>query len=241
MIEFFQETKLFIHFIFELLAAVAGTLYWKKSPYIAPELKLFIFYLFYIVLVEFYAFIPIYAWVNDYEVLGFYKDSVFRRNVWIGNFNQIIYALCFSQLFIRNLSNARIRRNLNLILIILIIGSIIRFITSGEFFYSADLYVRTLLTFFVLVCIGYFYFELLKSDRVLHFHRGIKFFISVGLILWSLCVLPLDIYDDFFSLENPYFMKVDTVVMRYANVFLYSMYIVGFYVDYRNKCIRERL
>ena len=80
MLDFFLETKLHFGFMFEVLAAIAGLLYIKKSSYVAPEIKLFVFYLLYIVLVEFYAFIPIYAWVHDYEVLSFYEDSVFRRN-----------------------------------------------------------------------------------------------------------------------------------------------------------------
>lgn len=235
MIEFLLETKLFVGFLFELLAAVTGYLYLKKSTYVAPEIKFFIFYLFYIVVIEFYAFIPIYAWVHDYNVLSFYEDSVFRRNAWVGNLNLIIYLISFSQIFIRNLENKFLRKNLKLILVILVIGSILRFLTSGEFFSSPDLYVRSIQTFFVLICIGFFYFELLKSNRMLQFHKDIKFYISAGVILWSLCVFPLDIYGDFFTLENPYFIKVDTAVMRYANIFLYSLYSLGFYIDYMAK------
>lgn len=239
MIEFLLESKLYLGFIFEVLAAVSGFLYLKKTRHTLPEIKVFIYYLFYIVIIEFYLFIPIYAWVNDYKVLGFYEHSVFRRSLWVGNLNQVIYAICFSQIFIRSLSNHRLRKRLFTILFMVVGFSVIRFITSGDFFHSADLYVRTLQTFFVLICIGYYYFEVLKTDRVLRFHRNIKFYISVGVILWSLCVFPLDIYNDFFNLRNPYFIKVDTAITQYANVFLYSIYCLGFYIDYRKNINRE--
>lgn len=235
MLDFFLETKLYFGFMFEVLAAIAGLLYLKKSTSVAPEIKLFIFYLLYIVIVEFYAFIPIYAWVHDYEVLSFYEDSVFRRNIWINNINVIVYAASFSQIFIRNLNNSRSRRYLTAFLFLFIFSSILRHLSSGNFFESIDIYIRIVQTFFVLICIGFYYLEILKSERVLYFHRDIKFYISVGVILWSLCVFPLDIYAEYFSLENPYFIQVDTAIMRYANVFLYSLYSLGFYVDYRSK------
>ena len=235
MIEFLQESKLYVGFIFEVLAAIAGFLYLKKSPFIAPEIKVFIFYLFYIVIIEFYAFIPIYAWINNYEVLSFYEDSLFRRNIWYTNVNLLVYAVCFSQIFIRSLRNKKTRKNLFILLTILVFGSIIRYIISGEFFEKGDIYVGVAETFFVLVCVGYYYFDILRSDRILNFQKDIKFYISVGVVLWSLCVYPLAIYDDYFSLRNPFFMEVNMTVMRYANVFLYSVYIIGFYVDFKNK------
>lgn len=233
MIEFLLESKLYIGFIFEVIATIAGFLYLKKSPNVAPEIRVFIYYLLYIVIVEFYTFIPIYAWVHDYEVLSFYEDSVFRRSLWISNINVIVYGVCFSQVFIRSLKNMKLRAYLILFLYLFVAGSILRHFTSAGFFNSTDIYIRLVQTFFVLICIGFYYVELLKSDRVLYFHRDIKFYISVGVILWSLCVFPLDIYDDFFSLENPYFIEVNSSVIRYANVFLYSIYTIGFYMDYR--------
>ncbi|TBW26693.1 hypothetical protein [Gramella sp. KN1008] len=235
MIEFLQESKLYLGFTFEVLAAFAGFLYLKKSPYVSPEIKFFILYLFYIVLAEFYTFIPIYAWVHDYEVLSFYENSVFRRSQWLGNINVIVYGICFSQIFIRNLRNMKLRAYLIIFLYVFVVGSILRHMTSGDFFNSTDIYIRVVQTFFVVICIGLNYLELLRSESVLYFHRDIKFYISVGVVLWSLCVFPLDIYDDFFTLENPYFIQVDTIVKGYANVFLYSVYTLGFYMDYRYK------
>ncbi|WP_026934078.1 hypothetical protein [Christiangramia echinicola] len=233
LIEFLLETKLYIGTIFEIIAALFGLWFLRKSESTALEIKLFVYYLVLIVFLEIYAYLPIWAYLEEYEILGFYKDSPFRRNVWWANILKIITTLCVSWIYIKALRNHELRRNLIYILLVYPVLSIISFFTIGEFFNAYDPYVNIIGTFIILISVGSFYVEILRSDRILTFYGDIRFYISFGMILWSLCMVPLDIYSSFFSLKNPLYIELHTLIHRYASIFLYSLFSLGFYMDYR--------
>ncbi len=233
MIEFLKETKLYVGFLFELMACIAGFIYLKKSKSLLPGIKVFIFYLLFVVIIEFYGFIPIYAYLKDYQVLGFYKDSLFRRNLWTVNVMRIATTVSISLVFINSLRNSKYQRYLKILLWVFFIFSLIWYNTFGVFFQGNNLIVDLLGTFILLTSVGFYYFDILKSGKILNFYHDIRFYISVGITIWVLCISPLKIYDDFFSLKNPIFIEVHTTVLRYFNVFMYSLFTVGFYIDYK--------
>ena len=233
LIEFLLDTKLYIGTIFEIVAAIAGTWYLKKSGKVASEIEYFVYYLILIVFLEVYAYLPIWAYLEDYKILSFYEDSVFRRNVWWGNILKIITTLCVSWIFIKALRNPKIKRKLVYLILVYPVLSIISFFTIGEFFNAYDPYVNIIGTLIMLTSVGIFYIETLKSDRILTFYGDIRFYISLGMVIWNLCMVPLNIYSSFFSLQNPLYIELDTLIHRYANVFLYSLFAIGFYMDYK--------
>ncbi|WP_300434776.1 hypothetical protein [Christiangramia sp.] len=233
LVEFLLDTKLYVGNIFEIIAAIAGIWYLRKSRNVASEIKYFVYYLVLIIFLEIYAYLPIWAYLEDYEKLSFYKNSPFRRNVWWGNILKIITTLCVSWIFIKALRNPQIKRKLIYLIVIYPILSIISFFTIGEFFNAYDPYVNIIGTLLMLTSVGIFYIETLRSDRILTFYGDIRFYISLGMVIWNLCMVPLSIYSSFFSLQNPLYMELDTLVHRYANIFLYSVFTIGFYMDYR--------
>ncbi|MCP9199804.1 hypothetical protein MKO06_07805 [Gramella sp. GC03-9] len=232
MLEFLIEEK-FYHLIFELLAAIAGLIYLRKSVFVEPQVKIFIYYLCYIVFIEYYALLPIYAWLTDYESLSFYEDSVFRTNNWYGNLNLVINTICFSQIFIRSLSSKTQRKILYYGLAAVLIISVVRLASAGIFFSYTDSYVSALQTFFIFLSVCFWYFEILKSNKIINFYSDVKFFISVAIVLWTLLKTPLDIYSKYNNLDNEAFRNLDIEILRYMNIFMYSIYILGFYADYR--------
>lgn len=232
-IEFLVETKLYVGNIFEIIAALAGVWYLKKTKNPPLEIKFFVYYLILIVILELYGYLPILAYLEDYKILSFYKDSLFRRNLWWGNILRVITTLCISWIFIRKLKNNRIRKKLIYLLLIFPVLSIVSFFTIGEFFHASDPFVNILGVFLILTSVGFYYFQLLNSKRILNFYADLRFYISVGIVIWNLCMVPLNIYSNFFSLENPLYIKLDTIAHMYANIFLYSIFATGFYIDYR--------
>lgn len=239
MIEFLKETKLYVGFSFEVMACIAGFIYLRKMKSLLPGIRLFVYYLLFVVIIEFYGFIPIYAYVKEYEVLSFFKDSLFRRNIWMGNVMRIVTTVCISLVFINSLTNLRYRRYLKLLLWIFSIFSLVWYNTFGVFFQGNNPIIDLLSTFILLTNVGFYYFDILKSGKILNFHQDLRFYISVGITIWCLCISPLKIYGDFFSLKNPYFIEVDTTVLRYFNVFMYSLFTVGFYLDYKAQTARK--
>ena len=74
MLDFFLETKLHFGFMFEVLAAIAGLLNLRSQHLWAPEINLFIFYLLYIVIVEFYGY-------SHYEIWE--RIFIFSLQFWV--------------------------------------------------------------------------------------------------------------------------------------------------------------
>lgn len=232
LIEFLLETKLYIGNIFEIIAAISGIWYLKKSVNPEPEIRYFVYYLILIVIWEHYNYLPILAWLEDYKILSFYENSIFRRNIWGGNCLKIITTLCISWIYIKQIENAKIKKILIRTILIFPFLSIISFFTIGEFFQAYDPYVDISKSFIILICVGLYYLQILKSDKILEFYRDVRFYISVGIVIWEMGMVPLSLYSGFFSLENPLYVELDTIVKRYANIFLYSLFSIGFYIDY---------
>lgn len=216
-----------------MTAAFAGIFYLRNSANISGEIKLFVYYLILIVVLELYGLIPIWAWLEDYQILSFYENSLFRRNLWWANTLRIISTLCITWIFVKSLTRENLQKKFKWLLILYSLFSILRFSFSGNFFAAYDPFVDILGVFIILTAIGCYYFQVLISDEILNFFEELKFYISVGIIIWSVCVIPLNIYSNFFSSENLLFIELSRIVLMYTNIFLYSFYTIGFYIDYR--------
>ena len=242
LIDFLVETKLYVGNIFEIIATITGIWYLIKSDKVSSEIKYFVYYLIFIIILEMYGYLPILAYLEDYKVLSFFEDSIFRRNIWWVNMLSVITTLCVSWIFIRSLSKFDTRKKLTILLFLFTVFSLISFTTFGDFFHANDPYVNITGVLIILVCVGFYYIDLLKSNRILTFHQDIRFYISIGMVLWNLSLVPAQIYLGFFNLENPDFINMYTKVLRYANILLYSIFTIGFIIDYRsNKGRKETL
>ncbi len=238
MIEFLLETKLFIITIFEIMAAVTGLWYLKKSKKVLPEIKTFVGYLVLIVIFELYAYLPILAYLENYEILSFYKNSLFRRNVWWANLIRVIGCVCYTYIFSKTLPWLSIRKLFKWILVLFSIFSVISFGTSGEFFHFIDNRVQIVAVFIVLSSVLCYYLRSLIFDADIKFYQDLRFYISVGIVIWHLCVVPINIYSGFFSTNNPMYLELSTQVMRYSNIFLYSIITVGFYMELKYQTLQ---
>ena len=236
MIDFILKNKIYVGYIFELISAIAGIVYLRKSSKIKPGVKIFIYYLCFIVFAETFGLYALWAYFDNYETLPFLKDSPLHRNFWWYNIVFTTGYFAIGQLFIRQLTSENSKRLKTIHktgMLLLLIYSIICFASFGEFLYAYDISVMILGTFFLLSCVGAYYFEILKTDKILVFNKSLVFYVSVGIVIWQLCVIPIQIYTSFFTEANPDFVNLYATVLRYANIYLYSIFTIGFVIDYR--------
>ncbi|TRO65189.1 hypothetical protein [Christiangramia sabulilitoris] len=125
------------------------------------------------------------------------------------------------------------RRWLKIGVYLFVVYSIVCFSTFGDFLYDYDISVIILSAFFIMICIGAYYYDILTSDKILKFNKDVVFFISVGILIYQLCIIPIQIYTSYFNTENPDFIHFYATVLRYGNIFLYSTFAIGFFIDYR--------
>lgn len=201
-------------------------------------MKYFILYLCFIFVVDTFGLYPIWAFYEKYETLPFLKDSPLQRNFWLYNIVRMINYMVIGNLFVAQievLNKYHLKRILQGILVLFGIYSIICFSTFGNFLYAEDISVILIGTFIVIFCLMAFFFEVLLSNRILKVNADALFYFGVAIFLWQLCIVPMKIYTSYFNPSNPDFITMYATVLRYANIFLYSMFLLGFYMDYRNR------
>ncbi len=229
MLDFFLENILLVYLL-EFLAALSGTFYLWNSAGASKMMRIFVYYLWSIVFVETLGMYPLYAYFNNYETLGFVKDTPFERNFWLYNSFKIVSFLVFFEFFTRKLSNAGLRKIYRVFIMVFAGTAVLNLLLSGVFFKAYSAFTCITGTFLLVVIISSYYYEMLGSNKILNFHKNIGFYISVGAFLWHLIVTPLFIYSHYFTMESPEFVAFHALVLKVANVFMYTCFTFGFLI-----------
>ncbi len=227
-------------FLLELGAAMAGTIFIAKSGNSPLAIKIFVYYLWFMVFVETLGLYPIYAYFSNYTSLSFIKDTPFERNYWLYNIHKVVSFMAYLSLFIVQIGSKKTRGILWILLIMFAVSSVVNLMLSGVFFIRHAAFTTFFGTLLLVVVIFIYYYELLRSDRILKFHYDPVFFISVGALVWNLVVTPLFIYNKYFSLQSPDFIMLHSGILKLANVFLYGSIIAGFWLSFKNQKIKLR-
>jgi len=230
MFEYFIEKRLFVSNMFELLAALAGTFYLYKTRTQDIGLKLFVYNLWFILLIEIIGMYSAWNYFDGYKTFPGLRNSVFYNNYWLFNSAKIIFLTVFFNVFISQITSLRLKKFLYGLTLFFILSSIANYIYSDIFFKAFSSYTTISGSFILLFCIGSFYYEMLLSDKILYFYKNLPFYISIGAMLWHLSITPIFIYNRYFTMTNPEFVNFHMDFLRYANVFMYSCFAIGFLI-----------
>lgn len=228
-LEYIIDNFLLIY-LMEVGAAVAGSIYLRKIAFPEKGVRIFVYYLWLVVFVEFVGLYPSYAYFNDYNRLGFIKGTLFERNFWWYNSYTVLKFIAFYIFFILQLNPSAKRRKLYAISGFVILSLIIDQIFSGEYFKSSSAYMAIAGTLYLVILILLYHYEILKSERILDFYKSVPFYISIGLLIWHVTITPVLIYNKYFSLQSPDFLYFQKVLLKSINIFLYGILILGFMV-----------
>jgi hypothetical protein len=166
----------------ELLAAIAGSIYYFKYKH--TVLKYFLFLLWYITITE---LISWYGSVND--VFGFYKDGLLYRT-WLYNLLRIVTFSSLFYIYFKYLKNDLFKKWIKLFAFVYIIITILNWILWQHFLFERSETPRIIGTIFLIITIIFYFIELLRSDKIVIFYRMLLFWISVGLLLYYSGTLP---------------------------------------------------
>jgi len=230
MFEYFIENRLFVANIFELLAALTGTYYLNKSKTQDLGLKLLVYNLWFILLVEIIGMYAAWNYFDEYKTFPGLKNSVFASNYWLFNSAKIIFLTVFFNVFISQITSFRLKKFLYGLTLFFILSAIANYIYSDIFFKAFSSYTTISGSFILLFCIGSFYYEMLLSDRILYFYKNLPFYISIGAMVWHLSITPIFIYNRYLTMVNPEFVNFHIDYLRYANIFMYSCFAIGFLI-----------
>ncbi len=221
----------------EAMAALAGSYYLKRTSSQFRNTKYLVLFLWITVSVEILASYALVAYYSDYEIFAFVKDTPFKNNFWLYNIYNILSFSFFTLYFISFVKNKYWKIIFLVLIISFIVVSETIIISTGSFFETTPIFVSIIGTLLLFFSVALFYFELLRSDLLLQLKRFLPFYISVGVLVFNLCITPIDILSQYFSIEdgNELFVKLHLNVLFYANIFMYSTFTFGFLICSRRK------
>jgi len=216
--------------LLELLAAIAGSYYLKKNPNTQKANKYLVYFLWYTFINEMIgSYAPI-AYFSDYNYFSFVKDTFFYDNAWLYNIYNILYFSFFINYFTSFINSEKINKVFRLLTVIYIVISLLILITSDLSFSSNSPFLSVVGTILVLISITYFYFNLLKSDEILDLKKQLPVYISIGVLVFNLCITPLDIFTKYFQRVNELYVAIRINLLLITNIFMYTTFIIGFLV-----------
>lgn len=219
---------------FELFAALAGTYYLRKTGD-TSFIRYFVWFLWFSFFVELLGTYAGVAYFSDYRLFSFVKGTPFAGNYWLYNISSIIAFSVYITLFTSLLQNITRRKSLKITLLVYILAAIINLLLTDVYFQAHSVFTFFAGTIIVIIAIGMYYFELLKSDELLSISSSVPFYISIGALVYHLGFVPLVIYSRYFKQSSPDFVEIYIFILYGINYFIYSLYTLGFLLCSRKK------
>lgn len=198
-----QVLILFLAFI----TAVIGTVYYHKYKH--TFLKYFIGFLWFTV------FIEIFGHVQGFIITG---STFYIYNIYIF-VSTVFYLLIYIRYLKRNLTG-------KILLILFILFSLINVLFIQKTIWISQTYPLLLGSLFISISVILFFIQLLNSDIILKINKLLIFWISIGLLLFYIGIIPIFVMADFFN----YFGLFDYIILT-LNVIMYGCFIFGFIVS----------
>lgn len=232
ILDYFQQYLLnsILNYSLEIAACLAGTYYiFKKKN--APKSNLFfVYFLWFTLVVEIIgAYAPI-AYFTNYEYFGFVKDTVYRNSTWLYNIYFLVLYTFTSYYFISILKFFKYIKVLKILLLVFVFIGVGILIISDVFVVKKSLFSSIIGSLLLLLMIVLFYFDLLKSDQIIELKKYLPVYLSAGLLFFTLCTTPLEIFSIYFNVNNDLFIKIRTRILLISNIIMYTTFVIGFLV-----------
>ncbi|OBQ56609.1 hypothetical protein JJL45_12590 [Tamlana sp. s12] len=228
MIDFLiNNNRLFIVAVEIIAAVIGGIVYNFYKPTAA---KFFVFFLFYIVILEVIGFYTILVVPNN--ILSFIIGTNFEKNHWFYTITWDIGAVLFYVYYFKKILVTQIFKSIISIAgICFLVFSISYIIVNNDMFFTE--FYDSIVVFgalIIVLCTSLYFIEILKSDKILFFYKDLNFYISITIFLWWIVVTPLTFYDVYFVYEvgshnrDKEFFILRQSIYIIANLFMYGMF-----------------
>ncbi len=198
-------------YIFSVLSFITffvGVITYNK--YKNSFLKYFLYFLFYEFLTE----------ITSYYI-GFILN---KRTFLIFNIYILISSIFFLTLFRFYINKHKIY--INFMLIVYLIFYVCNVLFIQKTLQTFQSYSIILESIFVVISSIILFIELLNSDDILKINRSLLFWVSIGLLLFYVGILPIIIMANFLNYGGLF----DYIIL-FLNVIMYSCFITGFIVS----------
>lgn len=224
------------------IAALTGVFVYKK--YKNTPVKYFIWFLVYVFMVDFIGGYSGYA--NKYEFLASFKmllkDTVFEKNYWWYTIFWSIASIIFIPFyFSKILIEKKHKSIIKYLCIFLLLTSFTVIVLNFErFFVGTYPIIKISDAIIVFVCVGLYFVELLKSDKVLKFYKSIHFYIAAILFIWWLVTTSTVFFESYLNKNDFNYRKMRAFTFMFSNIFMYLSFALALYFckPEKNKIIK---
>lgn len=216
--------------ILEISAGITGLYFLKKNPDTNNVNRYLVFFLWYTVFVEIFGLYAPLAYFTDYKILPFVKDTLFADNYWWYNIYVMISFSFFTYYFTSFFKQHKIVRLVILLIIVYLISSISYLIFTDIYFKGYSIFSNIIGTILILLSIIYYYFNLLRTDKILSLKKTLPVYISIGVLVFNLIGTPMDIFSEYFNSSNDIYVRLKSYILATINIILYASFIVGFII-----------
>ncbi|RKN82633.1 hypothetical protein [Ulvibacterium marinum] len=193
--------------LLELLSAIFAIINYKS--YKDSKEKYFLYFLSFTFLADFTG-----------SLLG---DFFGVNSYWLYNLYMVISFLFFYYWYGSILNEVKHRTVVGLFTIIFLGVAIWNFVFESWELYHKYTFVAG--AFFTLVCAIFHFWQLLNSDEVLEVKYKLSFWISTGLLLFNMGMIPFMLLSEYFDFSsNAYYI----FIIIGLNLILYGCYSIGF-------------
>ena len=172
----------------ELLASIFGLIYYYK--YKNTPVKYFLFLLCYITLTEFTAW---FASSNRVESLLFLNENGRYYNFWFYNLLRIVTFITLFFIYLRSINTKRYQKWIKIFIGIYSGLTLINWIFIQSFTFEMSETPKVVGSVFLIITILFYFIELLRSEKIIVFHKTLLFWISVGLLLFYTGTIPFSL------------------------------------------------
>ncbi|WP_109436514.1 hypothetical protein [Aquimarina sp. AU119] len=212
----------------EFLAALVGTIYIMKYR-VSSLIRYFVYFLWFNFFVEMFGKLP--TLISTYDSMSFLKGTLLSyKNAWLYNIHSIISIVFYTWYFKENLISKKFIYILNVLIVVFFVTSVLNLLVTDDFFKVHSAFPMITGTLIILISVFFYFFEMLKSEKILEFNKDLVFYIAIGTMVLHLVVAPLFIYSSYYSKENVEFVKIRVIILYCAIIFTYTCYTIGFVV-----------
>ncbi len=204
------------------MPAITGVFLFNR--YKNTKAKNFIYFLVFVSLIEIIGAYP--SFFKRIEIYDLIEDTFIGNNYWWYNIFWVIGVPLFLQYYYRTiLQNQLYKKLLFYFSILMIIVSLLTIVFDlNAFLTSFVLIIEALSFILVILCVTFYFLEILQSEKILSFYKSIHFYISVSLFIWWIITTPLVFYESYSSNEDWNYVILKWQIKLFANFLMYSIF-----------------
>ena len=218
MDEFLKDNYDLITSLIEFAAAITGVFLFKKYKH--TPVKYIIYFLVYTFFVDLIGGYP--SFLKKIGYFHLIEDTLIERNYWwytifwwVG-LSVIMYYVNY-QIIKTNRLRKILQYGFYLYLFQVVLFVIFRF----KSLFSYERFISITSLWIIMLCIVIYFFETLRSDKIILFYKSVYFYFNTAFFVWVLIIIPMNFFEVYNIVDDWNYVLFKWKIYLTLNTFLY--------------------